>query len=76
VERNGSSSVDRGTSGAGAVLVNLLAMVWVAFLCIVLSIPDGFSDGEVDSRMYWQMLGLWYLLRGSGSILKGRAGED
>jgi dipeptide/tripeptide permease len=43
-------------------VVNLLAMIWVAFLCVVLSIPDGFRTGRSILAVL-VMLGLWYFLR-------------
>lgn len=42
--------------------VNLLAMVWVVFLCIVLSIPDGYRTGKSILAVLIG-LGLWYRLR-------------
>ena len=48
--------------GRWSRVVNLLAMIWVAFLCIVLSIPDGYRTGRSILAVL-VMLGLWYFLR-------------
>ena len=48
--------------GRWSRVVNLLAMIWVAFLCVVLSIPDGFRTGRSILAVL-VMLGLWYFLR-------------
>jgi hypothetical protein len=63
-----------GTVGSRALepVVNGLAMIWVAFLCVVLSIPDGFRT-EVDPRRAGDAGGSGTSCA-SGSILKARAG--
>lgn len=48
--------------GRWSRVVNLLAMVWVGFLCLVLSIPDGYRAGKSMTAVM-AILGLWYLLR-------------
>lgn len=42
--------------------VNLVAMIWVVFLCVVLSIPDGYRTGKSLLAVLIG-LGLWYQLR-------------
>jgi amino acid transporter len=48
--------------GRWSRLVNLLAMGWVVFLCIVLSIPDNFRTGKSILAVL-AGLGFWYWLR-------------
>jgi len=48
--------------GRWSLPVNLLAMGWVVFLCIVLSIPDNFRTGKSILALL-AGLGLWYWLR-------------
>jgi amino acid transporter len=40
--------------------INLVAMVWVVFISIVLSIPDGMRTGKTIAGLT-ALLGLWYL---------------
>lgn len=48
--------------GRWSLPVNLLAMGWVVFLCIVLSIPDNFRTGKSILALL-AGLGFWYWLR-------------
>lgn len=41
--------------------INLVAMVWVVFISIVLSIPDGMRTGKTIAGLT-TLLGVWYLL--------------
>ena len=48
--------------GRWSRIVNLLAMLWVVFLCVILSIPDGYRAGKSLLGVLL-LLGLWYFLR-------------
>ena len=41
--------------------INLVAMIWVAFISIVLSIPDGMRTGKTIAGLT-ALLGAWYLM--------------
>ena len=41
--------------------INLVAMLWVAFISIVLSIPDGMRTGKTIAGLT-VLLGVWYLV--------------
>ena len=48
--------------GRWSRIVNLLAMLWVVFLCVILSIPDDYRAGKSLLGVLL-LLGLWYFLR-------------
>ncbi|MEO6725693.1 MAG: amino acid permease [Blastocatellia bacterium] len=48
--------------GRFSPVVNVIAILWVIFLCVILSIPDHQLTGKTITA-FGLLLGLWYLLR-------------
>jgi amino acid transporter len=61
--RGTSREVERGPWHLGrySSVINVIAMVWVVFLCVILSIPDNFRPGKSILAVAL-LLSIWYAL--------------
>src|SRR5262249_5010001 len=62
--RRAGAQLERGPWHLGrySSLINVVAILWVIFLCVVLSLPDQQRAGKTFAA-FTALLGLWYLLR-------------